>query len=1687
GRKELTIYGKKCVFGNKDYIIEIIDKYGYRIELYFTLKAEQSPYVAYSGYNFVEGKSYVIGSEYASLSTAYNTSNTTTGSGLSVVASNQNQDTIRTTNEYLTDIGSESGKTFMDSVIIGGTNAYGYAENPVTFKKIVDILEYFENTTNKDWNSQTVKQYKEKGLTILKSIALPVSITTKKINTLAELAETIRKSLENQIVALNMQTEFSAIAKAGDSGSYNVQIIYSSDALMDIKITENSGVFSYGDITIDFTTTLGLKTPENGMATKTFNNEGKKDIDKNISITVDTKATTDLYTEYLQPFSIVSNNYNQYINSSSIERITLQSVNFLATDGKTSIGSATVLTEDDEDLRLATNSNLKNYNGGGDFDTYKHKGADKANKAAAFKVGYLDSYVYGEGHESGSGKSVVANVVLTLKYEEKVGEGDDEKVVDEETATVVINSATISREYPEALISKDVHDGTSFGIKSILNTTNKSLSDTEFNVYNDTLEIVLDPGVNIKFNITATTTADDSYPNYSSTALKATVTKNAIYNYKARYYVGISNSLGRAIDNTYDITISNIEATGNYEIRYNGKPVTAMTPFKVEIISDEIFNIENSAQWEGGDSIVKTKYYLVNPKISITNGNESKYFYRYRVDYNVKRAYDVTAASSIVIENYYKTNNGYVIPIKDWALDDDDKIALTQGPKTDPMDISNVYKFNFVINTRHSGASGSAGAAFIDENGTIYTTSGFNITYHEIVLDMYLKASGFNGNFEVANMDRDKKVGTITIVLSNKDNSLVDAITGATTITNIDPGLYKLKNISANIFIGINNTSAEEKGYIARTSGATELEKVTEPTPATNKEFYISMDSGRGEKATLTYDNLKSLLGTNAGTGVFTNYHIYNVNGVYYNSSNLNSWTFTSTGTYKLKVYNLSGTSRSEISYHQITVYVYDVADIEEASYAIDYNSYTESGGSISVNLTTLINISSDYVLSEEQIVGNSSSFVKLTNNSLNFVSSNVNKIISKRILATNSVTGSIKTYLLTFYIYHKNVGTTYQDVKFAVAGENSFEIRSLKGLVDRTGEPTFYAVDSASGKMSILSADYITTLKSDNDTIKTAVKYLMVYNTTATTNNIMFVNVIPYVYSNVFTGYLPVIYDTNTSEYSLTGIADAIKRNIIKNSSLDISEITDIKVHKMHESILNVFNDNIETTQKFVKAEKNKQVAHKYFVEYTFDGKTKFASFNFNYYVATEEKASYNYISEVTNAASLISIFKSKFNNPSTAPIFYEIIDGEVDNKQATNIQLTNANNLVDKKYLVYHIKDGAERYSVASVKVFIYSDMITEDIQANVYDGISMTELNGLTLNPDAEKTYYMIDDENNMVLITNYTKLIDRERNGRDLVVITKTEDETLIKRYSEFKINVYDKEEIDIAVHKSQTNYDLRDLFGTEANIYSIVNNGVNFSRENILSNTNLAISNVSDAYFLVEKNNSIKMYHINVYAFEDTIQFVYYRDLGGVTEPLTFTFDLYKDYSITDVVTSDLLGEVDPAATVDYFVLSDVEFDEGINITADSLTGMRFNNYNSMTLSRGGSVSNYAVGKMFNIVVRITTPIVDSDPSVVYKVIQVKLIPPVEITCTNDEIERENVSGLVVKIPTLIGENGCMTITYNVAEGELIGDILFVYNNTEYALDANLPIDEPGNYSVKVIYKLDSTNIYEIGTYVLNII
>ena len=230
-----------------------------------------------------------------------------------------------------------------------------------------------------------------------------------------------------------------------------------------------------------------------------------------------------------------------------------------------------------------------------------------------------------------------------------------------------------------------------------------------------------------------------------------------------------------------------------------------------------------------------------------------------------------------------------------------------------------------------------------------------------------------------------------------------------------------------------------------------------------------------------------------------------------------------------------------------------------------------------------------------------------------------------------------------------------------------------------------------------------------------------------------------------------------------------------------------------------------------------------------------------------------------------------------------------------------------------------------------------------------------------------------------------------------------------------------------------------------------------------------------------------MYHINVYAFEDTIQFVYYRDLGGVTEPLTFTFDLYKDYSITDVVTSDLLGEVDPAATVDYFVLSDVEFDEGINITADSLTGMRFNNYNSMTLSRGGSVSNYAVGKMFNIVVRITTPIVDSDPSVVYKVIQVKLIPPVEITCTNDEIERENVSGLVVKIPTLIGENGCMTITYNVAEGELIGDILFVYNNTEYALDANLPIDEPGNYSVKVIYKLDSTNIYEIGTYVLNII
>lgn len=1673
-RTALTIYGKKCVFGNKSYVIHIIDKYGYKIELYFTLKAEQSPYVAYSGYNFIEGKSYVLGSEYYALSTAYNTSNTTTGSGLSVVTSEQKESVVRATSDYITDIGIEPEKTFKDSIIIGGINAYGYAERPKTFRSIVEILNYFENTTNPDYDSQDIKKNKETGLKLLKSIALPMSVTTtSQTADLQTLAGLIKDSLQNQIIALNKQTEFEAFvtSSAAADGSYTVKICKRLDetsTFMTIKVFYKDSTYSYGDIEINFTNTLGLLEPDGSDAIKTFNTDANnRDIDNNINLSKDTEAAN-LVTEYLQPFSIVSNNYNQYVSPSSIENITLDKVEFLATDGITKIGAADVIEVTGNNPKLATNSTLVNFNDGGDFDSYKHKGADDAKKAAAFTVGYLDSYVYGEGHESGSGKSVVTNAVITLKYQN----GSDL-----ETATIVINGATVSREYPEKLNVKEVHDGSSILIENVIKSTDSTLTGSEFNVYNDTLEVVLDPGVNIKFNITANTTSDDTYPNYSSTAIKATVTKNAIYNYKARYYVGISNSLNRAIDNTFDITISNVEATGNYEIRYGGtvllsSSVTTMTPFKVKKISEEIFNIENSAQWEGGDSIIKTKYYLINPVIKNHPDEDAKgkYFYRYRVDYNVKRAYDVTAVSSIVVKDYYKTNNGYVIPIKDWALGDTNKIALTSYGSTRAMSFDDVYKFNYVINTSHAGSSGSAGAAFVDENGTLYTTSGFNITYHEIILDMYIKASGFNGKFEVVNMDRDKKVGTIRIVLENKDAALVNAITTDTEENKDNAGLYKLSG--QDIFIGINNISEDEKGYIYKTNDATAISKVSESIPTTNKkEFYLSMDSGRKENAELTYDAIKNLIGVNTADSAFTNYHIYNVNGTYYNSSNLNSWTFTSTGTYVLKVINQSATNRSQISYHEITIYVYDVADIEEASYAIDYTGNTPGGdGKIAINLTNLLGISTEYILSEEEVAAGKSSFRVLTDSSVNFVRNDINKIISKRILATNRVTGSIKTYLLTFYIYDKNTTTTtYKEVKFAVAGENSFEIRSLKGLVNRTGEPTFYAVDSASGKMSTLSADYITTLKSDNDTVKTTIKYLMIYNTTGTTNNIMFIDVIPYVYSNVFTGNLPVIHHV-TGDYTMTGIADAIKRNIINNSSLDISEITEIKVHKMHSTINNVFEDSIVDNELFKREEKNKKVAHKYFVEYTFDGKTKFASFNFNYYVATEEKASYNYISEVTNAASLVSIFKKNFNNPSTAPKFYEIIDGEVSNEETTNIQLTNANNFVDKKYLVYHIQDGAEKYSVAGVKVYIYSNMITENIQANVYDGISMTELNGLTLNPDAEKTYYMIDDENNMILIDTYTKLVDSQRDGRDLVIVSTTEDGTEIKRYSEFKINVYDKKEIDIAVYENQVSYDLSSLFGDDANIYSIVNNGVKFSRENILQNTIVSIQGLDGTYYLVEKSGSIYMYHINVYKFENTIEFVQKE----------FTFDLYEDIAMTDIVTADLLGEVDPTATIDYFVLSDVEFDAGIEITAESINELRFNNYTIVSCDRG----EYVVGSTFDIVVRITTPIVDDDPSVVYKVVQVILTPPVEITCDNTQIPLEADNGMVVKIPTIIGPTGCMDITYNIEEDELNGDIIFVYNNTEYALDANLPIERPGAYTFKVIYKQDDSNVFEIGSYVI---
>lgn len=415
---------------------------------------------------------------------------------------------------------------------------------------------------------------------------------------------------------------------------------------------------------------------------------------------------------------------------------------------------------------------------------------------------------------------------------------------------------------------------------------------TSGNVYNDTLEVTLAPGATTTFVIT---TKDVSANETSS----APITLTNPENYSITRYIGIHANMSgiSEIQTSFKINIS--ENTGA-TFKYNGAEVTNNTDTSIAQYSNSALKLHIASRRELSSNKKSVRlFFLFSDKTS----SETTRYQAYK-DFEVYPEYlDTTDGGSIVLVNdYYKishgTDNFYVIPLASWAPNvirnaQDTGTGIKIGTGDAPA-----YKFHFEIDTNLGGS------AFIDENGTITTAQNIDLQTEKFFVNIYMKVSGTDGNFE------------------DEDGILIERIALALkqdidwgTATQSAAGVYKEDN---NIFI-------IPAGYSAyNTSGAEQVGSVS--TSDEDPEYAFSIDHA------LTKADLENMFGSDESVSSWTNrnYHVvytkFDETGTYQYTNNLNGWTFSDTGKWLINVVVTGRNSGTMTQMLHKTIYIYGTA-----------------------------------------------------------------------------------------------------------------------------------------------------------------------------------------------------------------------------------------------------------------------------------------------------------------------------------------------------------------------------------------------------------------------------------------------------------------------------------------------------------------------------------------------------------------------------------------------------------------------------------------------------------------------------------------------------------------------------------------------------------------------------------------
>ena len=767
-------------------------------------------------------------------------------------------------------------------------------------------------------------------------------------------------------------------------------------------------------------------------------------------------------------------------------------------------------------------------------------------ESTAFVVPTISGIYYGTGR-------TVSNVKMNITLVDTTQE--DEECVVSEYITLNRKAST------EDLFDSDIFD-------------TKSPQATK-TVYNDTLEIVLDPGESITFAVNdkeiksinadkVMTYEDDGEK--TKTAKLITLTNSKTYT--VTEYVGISASINGLEENltTSDRFYVFVTAlTDSPIIKYNGSQLLAPTDSGAtanRLIGRYLnsstaltMNIENVGELLSNNTKTETLYFLYP---------ENDQVYQYVNTFNIKPLYDSATTDEgnyFKVEDYYIVSNSsnsstyYIIPLTGWGRE----INLSGVDNRTLSGVGTPYKFFFEINT----STGGSGSAFIDENGMITTTEDFDIVSHTITVNVYMKMSGANGAFEESSTR--VQLGSFRIYLDGDKTPSESAVSsgvywyGSSVIT--IPTNYTLRSVGS---FGTGFGSDLMKGTVEKID-------LTYATEVGNEVDFTQIYSG----SKFTYNTTFHLVHYKEETQKTETY-------VYFN--NLDSWTFTQAGTYELTLVVTGRDSTTAALTNKVitaTIIVYETSTKEEQQYAgstgDDFNeafdsSYTwyllNEDGSIEMNVTTF----------SPGAIG----------------------IYTNTYIAQPNATGETKLVTKTFYVYDN---TTPEEKSVALRPTTTFQLSNL--VTATTGQTAeFYKIETvnsitkrvsesfAMGENTSTKATYVVVIRNSDGEYVSVKNYEVTYK---------------FISSNV------------TEEAMFVATTDEMDEKVQEKAAntlgVEAGKISSIE--KMSSSgILETENRLISD----VKGEDGQQlylITQNYIVTYTnAQGSTRYARFSFSFYV---------------------------------------------------------------------------------------------------------------------------------------------------------------------------------------------------------------------------------------------------------------------------------------------------------------------------------------------------------------------------------------------------------------------------------------------------------------------------------------